>query len=155
MAVASLFTNILNSKTFLNCLKYLFPNLIFSAGLNFPYFLKFSLYCIFSIIIQSPQPSLPPAIATLLSMSMSPLSFLLNSSSLSPSPPPPPLAVLCSPSRSLSLFGFLVQFVHQIPHMSEIIWYLSFSEWQLQETCLGSGSKNRRRKKTIPHSLWT
>ena len=41
----------------------------------------------------------------------------------------PTLAVTCSPSMSLSLFSLLVQFVHQIPHMSEVIWYLFFSDW--------------------------
>ena len=54
------------------------------------------------------------------------LSFLLNSPS--PKPVPPELWV-CSLSMSLSLFCLLVQFVHLIPHMSEIIWYLCFSDW--------------------------
>ena len=35
----------------------------------------------------------------------------------------------CFPCMNLSLFSLLAQFVHQIPHMSEIIWYLSFSDW--------------------------
>ena len=42
--------------------------------------------------------------------------------------PPPLLAVIFSPSMGLSLFCLLIQFVHYISHMSEIIWYLSFSD---------------------------
>ena len=44
-------------------------------------------------------------------------------------PPPPHQLSSCSPSMSPSAFSLLVQFVHQIPHMSEIIQYLSFSDW--------------------------
>lgn len=35
MIIASLFTNIINSETFLNCLKYVFPNLILFSRLKF------------------------------------------------------------------------------------------------------------------------
>ena len=39
----------------------------------------------------------------------------------------------CQPALSLSinlsLFCLLVQAVYWIPHMSELIWYLSFSDW--------------------------
>ena len=41
----------------------------------------------------------------------------------------PALAVICSPSMSLSLFCLLVQLVHQIPHMRKIIFFSSFSDW--------------------------
>ena len=41
----------------------------------------------------------------------------------------PPTSCHLFSSMSLSLFCLLIQFVHQIPHMSEIIWYLSFSDW--------------------------
>ena len=46
-------------------------------------------------------------------------------------PPPPnqPPGVMCSPPVSLSLFSLLVQFVHWIPYVSEIIWHLSFFDW--------------------------
>ena len=43
-------------------------------------FFKFNLYCIFSITISSPYTTLPPAITTLLSMSMRSFSFLLSPS---------------------------------------------------------------------------
>ena len=72
-------------------------------------------YCIFPITIYSPYTLLPPAITTLLPMSMSPLSILL-----SPSAPYPQLSSY-SPSLSLSLFSFLVQCLHQISHVSEEI----------------------------------
>lgn len=35
MIIASLFTNIINSETCLNCLKYVFPNLILFSRLKF------------------------------------------------------------------------------------------------------------------------
>ena len=41
---------------------------------------------------------------------------------------------------SLFLFCLLVQFVHQIPHMSEIIWYLFFSDWLLSLSIMFSRS---------------
>ena len=51
--------------------------------------------------------SLPPPVTTLLSTSVSTFSLLGPSTH-----PHHPLAVICSPSMSLSLFCLLVQFVH-------------------------------------------
>ena len=60
--------------------------------------------------------------------------LLCNCPSVLPAPPllPQPHPRLqhlpvCSVSNSF-LFCLLVYFVHQIPHMSEIIWYLAFSD---------------------------
>ena len=56
-------------------------------------------------------------------------SFLLNlSTPYPPLPPSPPSLAVILPSMSLSQFCLLVQFVHQILYVSEIIWYLSFSD---------------------------
>ena len=41
---------------------------------------------------------------------------------------------------SLSLFCWLVHFVHYIPHISETIWYLSFSDWLLSLSIMLSRS---------------
>ena len=86
--------------------------------------LKFNLYCIFSLPLVPLYP-FPPAITTLLSMSMSPLTSLLNPSTssftLSNS--------LSSYSMRLPLLSLLLEFIHQIPHISEITWYLSFFDW--------------------------
>ena len=46
----------------------------------------------------------------------------------------------CSPSMSLSPFSLLVQFVHYIPHMNEIIQYLSFSDWFISLSIMFSRS---------------
>ena len=62
-------------------------------------FLNLIFIIYFSITFQSAYNPLTPAITTLLPMSMSPLSFLLNPST--PNHPPP--AVICSPPMSLSL----------------------------------------------------
>ena len=76
-------------------------------------------YCIFSIITYLPytlfhlhSPAFPhPAVATLLSVSMSSLSsFSFVTQPLSPTASPELSA--CSLSMSLSLFCLLVQFVH-------------------------------------------
>ena len=90
----------------------LFPSSFFSSQYFFP--LPFS---------HRTSP-LPPAIT----MSLSPLSFLLIPSTSQPAPPQA-LAVICSPTMSLSLFCLVDQFIHSVPRMSEIIWYLSFSDW--------------------------
>ena len=61
--------------------------------------------------------------------------------SLIPQPLSPLTAVsLFSVSMSLSLFCSLDQFVPQIPHMSEIIWYLSFSDWLISHSIMLSRS---------------
>ena len=69
------------------------------------------------ITFQSTYKPLPPAVTTLLSMSVSSFSFLFNPSTPTPLPNQ---QSFCSPSTGLSPFSLLVQFVHQIPHMSEI-----------------------------------
>ena len=80
------------------------------------------------IPLYTPAPPLPltPAITTLLSMPVN--VFLFCSVPSSPSPQPPTAVGPPSIYEPVSAF-LLVQFVHQIPHMSEIIWYLSFSDW--------------------------
>ena len=45
-----------------------------------------------------------------------------------------------SPSMSPSTYFLLVQFVHQIPHISEIIWYFSFSDWLISLSIMFSRS---------------
>ena len=90
----------------------------------------------FSITIQSPYTPLPSAITTPVSMSISPFSFLLNPFT----PYPLPVAVIYFPSTSLFLFCLLVQIFHQIPHRSEIIWYLSFSDWLISLSIMFSRS---------------
>ena len=97
----------------------------------------------FSITIYPPyalfhlhsSPSSP--ITTLLSMSKGPFSFFLI-----PPPPNPHPAKLsaCPLSMSLSLFCLLIQFVHLMPHMSEIIWYLTFSDWLISLSIIFSRS---------------
>ena len=67
---------------------------------------------------------------TLVFMSMIFFSFFLFCSISPPllhlAPIPDTLSLL---SVSLSLFCLLVHFVNYIPHMREIMWYLSFSDW--------------------------
>ena len=75
-------------------------------------------------------------ITTLQPISMSPFTFLLNSSTLYI----PPQLSACSLSVSLSLFCLLFQLVHQIPCKSEIIWYLSFSDWLISLSIMFSKS---------------
>ena len=101
-------------------------------------------YCIFFHDYLSPytlfhlHPLLTPAITMLLSVFMSSLFIFLF---VHPSiPSTPPRAVICSPSMSLSLFSVLVQFAHWIPHISEIIWYLSFSDWLITLNIIPSSS---------------
>ena len=89
----------------------------------------------FSTSTHPSQP--PPTITTLLSLSMNTFSFLLKPST----PYPPPRAVsLLSLSTSLYSFCLLVPFVHQIPHISEIIGYLSFSDWFISLSIMFSRS---------------
>ena len=76
-----------------------------------------------STLLQLPS---NPAITTLLSRSLSSLSFVFFA--LSHYSPHPPTAISLL-SMSLYLFFLLVHLVHQIPHLSEIIQYLSFSDW--------------------------
>ena len=97
----------------------------------------------FSITIYPPyvpfclHPPLTSPITTLLSMSKCPLSFFL----FPPSPNHHPSTLSACPlSISLSLFCLLVQFIHLMPHMSEIIWYLSLSDWLISLSIIFSRS---------------
>ena len=94
------------------------------------------IFIVFFISIQSPYT--PPTITTLLSVSTRPFSFLLHPSN------PNSLPYSCSCHSTLhlrlSLFCLLIQFVHQIPHMSGIIWYLSFSGWLIALSLIFSRS---------------
>ena len=46
----------------------------------------------------------------------------------------------CFLSMSLFLFCLVILFVHQIPHLSEILWYLSFSYWLISLSIMFSRS---------------
>ena len=90
--------------------------------------------------------STPPAITTLLSMSISFFSLftLLCSIPPPPQPPspeqPPTLSAVSMIFICESVSILLVHFVHWVPHMSEIIWYLSFSDWIISLSILFSRS---------------
>ena len=79
-----------------------------------------------------PPPASPLVILILLSVSVRVcfLFFLLTCFTFFTQPLQPP-----TPWRHQSIFIYdsastlLVYFVHWVPHMSEIIWYLSFSDW--------------------------
>ena len=89
------------------------------------FFIAFSHYYI-SPLCPLPPPPMPllPSHHTAV-MSKCPFPFFL----IPPPPNPhPPKLSACPLSMGLSLFCFLVQFVHLMPHMNEVIWYLSFSE---------------------------
>ena len=81
---------------------------------------------------------------------VNPFSFLVNSSTIIL---PPPLAVSLI-FMSLSLFCLLVQFVHYIPHMGEIIWYFSFSDWLISLSIMFSRSIHTVTKGKIFSFLW-
>ena len=52
-------------------------------------------------------------------------------------------------------FCLLIQFVHEIPHMSEIIWCLSLSDWLIdreQDDLYGDVRGRRDRAKRKKHS---
>lgn len=97
----------------------------------FYHYFSITIYPPYTLFHIHPLPSLPPhpspAVTILLSMSMSSL-FQLNPFTTTPTLLLPDLSA-CSLSMSLPLFCLLVQFAHQIPPMSENIWYLSFSVW--------------------------
>ena len=68
-------------------------------------------------------------------------SFFLFAQSFHPLPSLPQWSS-CSLSMSMSLYWLLVQFVHQISHMREIIWYLSFSDWLISLSIMFSRIHN-------------
>ena len=59
--------------------------------------------------------------------------------------PPSPLTAVClfHVSTPLFLICSSVYFVHQIPHVSEIIWYLSFSDWLISLSIIHLFIKDR------------
>ena len=61
----------------------------------------------------------------------------------------------CSPSMSLSLFCLLVEFVHQIPPMSEIVWYVSFSDRLISLSIMFSRSMHVVTKSKIFFSFYS
>ena len=79
------------------------------------------------LFIPIPPTALPTSTYPQLHMYFAYSLHLLSSSSpiLLPSTAVSPFSV----SLILFLFCLLVYFVHHIPHVSEIIWYLSFSDW--------------------------
>ena len=111
-------------------------------------FLFFIFYCIFFCYHLVPLYLPPPHSHSLLSMSMSPFSFLLI-----PVYPQNPL-ISCHPVLYESLFCSLVQFVHQIPHKNEIIWYLPFSAWLISLSIMFSGSIHTGKMVKFSSFLW-
>ena len=97
----------------------------------------------------SPPPS-PPLLTTVNPLSVFPVHesfiqvlWLVPSPSFhhSPSPSSPPTVVsLFHVSMSLVLFFLLVYFVHYIPVISEVIWYLSFTNWLISHSLMVSSS---------------
>ena len=91
-------------------------------------FFNSSIFIVFSITIYPPSPS---STSTEHTLSPNTIIALLFCPCVLWLYPPTPTTRAVSPflSMSLSLFRWIAQFVHQIAHMSEIIWYLSFSDW--------------------------
>ena len=115
------------------------------------YVLLFKYFIIYAItVVTIFHPSLPPpspkAIPTELAMSMghayTPFGYSLHLLSISPHPPSLPShccqSVPCFYASS-SLF-LLVYFVYSIPFISEIIWYLSFTDWLISLSIILSSS---------------
>ena len=66
----------------------------------------------------------------------------------------PSIAVnLLSIYESVSILLW-VQFIHWIPHMSEIIWYLSFLDWLISLSIMFSRSIHAVTKVKFPSFLW-
>ena len=97
---------------------------------NFSHY-HLSPYTLFYLCLPPPSPHCCPS-PQVLRFCLAP--FLL------PCPKPPPEVSACSPSISLSLFRLLGQFVHKMPQMSEVIWYLSFSDWLMSLSLMLSRS---------------
>ena len=123
-----------------------------------------TLYCVFTI--QSlvffhhhlsclpficPHTPFPLGITILLSASMRVFLCLIPSPILPSSP-----ALLPSDSCQsvfMSVFLFCL-FFHWIPHISEIIWYLSFSDWLISLSVIPSRSIHAATKGKISFFLW-
>ena len=80
--------------------------------------------------------------------------FSIVAQSLCPLASPNHQLSSCSPPGSLSPFSSLVQLVHQIPHMSEIIWYLSFSDQLISLSMIFSRFIHTVTKGKIFFFLW-
>ena len=113
----------------------------------FPYIVYFLLY--FFHYYLTLYTSIPPAITTLFSVFMCFLSLFFLCLFPLPIYQAPYPSQLSSCSLSLSLFCLLVHFVHQISHISEIIWYLSFSDWLISLSIMFSRSIHAVRKGKI------
>ena len=100
-------------------------------------FLKFNLYCICFPLPFTPL--MPPPFSNHHTVVHVHESFFLFAQSLLLLPLHPHQLLSSCPSMSLSPFSLLVQFVHQIPQMSESIWYLSFSEWLISLSICSPG----------------
>ena len=92
------------------------------------------------------HPPFPQSVPTLLSIHGSfihVLSLVLSPSFLHYDPPPSSPLVTVSLfhiSMPMVLFYSLVYFVHQIPLINEIIWYLSFTDWLISLNIIFSSS---------------
>ena len=98
--------------------------LLFSFFNFFPEFKIFFSLALFPLHFSLLIPSFPATITTVVRVHESPFLFAQPLTLTLPAQLPS-----CSLAMSLSLFCLLVQFVHYFPHMSEILWYLPFSDW--------------------------
>ena len=116
--------------------------------------MKGFLYLIFIVFFPVPFspriPSSPPQSPHCVHVHQS---FFLFAQSFHPQPPSP-LAVICAPSVGLSPFSLLAQFVHWIPHVSEIIWRLSLSDWLISLSIMFSMSIHTVAKGKIFFFFW-
>ena len=104
---------------------------------NYFFFLKVIFPSPFSLLIPSPPQSLhccPRPWVLFPFCSIPPLPNCYH-------PPPPPLSCYSALYLWVCLyFCLLVWFVYSLPHMSEIIWYLSFSDWLISLSTMFSRS---------------
>ena len=80
---------------------------------------------------------------------LNPFTFFIQA--LKPPPPDSCQSVSCIYESVSILF---VYFVHQIPHIREIIWYLSFSDWLVSLSIILSRSIHVVTKSMISSFLW-
>ena len=97
------------------------------------------------IPLQSAHSPFPQSIPSQLPMNIHIRVFFdysLRLLSTSPHLPPSPLTIVsvCHVSVPLILFWLLAYFVHQIPLISQIIWYLSFIDWLISLSIIVSSS---------------
>ena len=96
------------------------------------YFLKKLILYFFPLLF---SPIIPPPLSSHHAVVHVHGNFFLFAQSLCPLTSP-----ASCPSMIVSLFCLLGQFVDEIPHMSEIIWYLSFSDWLISLSIMSSRS---------------